>query len=377
MNRKLPIRNKMVLTAGPSITKKEINYVLDAVKNGWNFHWSDYLERFEKTLAVYLGVKHTLSVSHGTSALHLAMLSLNIGPGDEVIVPDTTYIACANVVRYVGAAPVFADVDRVTWCLDPDSVERNITKKTKAILPVWMYGNAPDMNRIMKIARRHNLFVVEDSCPGLGTVYKGKKAGSIGDIGVFSFQGAKIAVMGEGGAFVTNNMEFYKRAQLLCKGGMDPNRQFWVTDVGYMYKLSNLQAALGLAQVERIEALVARKRQIFKWYQERLSDIPHITMNKELDGVKSNMWMSSIIIQPDSPISRDQLRDELKKRMIDTRPFFFPITMFPIYKNKSAKERNPNSYHIGLNGINLPSGVERTEKDIDYVCKHIHDIFGL
>ena len=366
--------DRMILTAGPSITKLEVGYVLDAVKNGWNWHWSDYLERFEKALAGYLGVKYVLPVSHGTGALHLAMLALNIGPGDEVIIPDTTYIACANVVRYVGAVPVFADVDRATWCLDPDSVERNITKRTKVILPVWMYGNAPDMDGIMEIARRRNLFVVEDSCPALGTTYKGRKAGAIGDIGVFSFQGAKIAVMGEGGAFVTNSGELYERAQLLCKGGMDPNRQFWVKDIGYMYKLSNLQAALGLAQVERIEELVIRKRQIFGWYQERLSNVPSISINREPPGVRSNMWMSSVVLAEDAPGNRDWFRAELKDRLVDTRPFFFPITMFPIYANPRASSLNPNSYFVGLQGVNLPSGVERTEEEIDYVARQIREI---
>ncbi|MBI2454402.1 MAG: DegT/DnrJ/EryC1/StrS family aminotransferase [Parcubacteria group bacterium] len=366
--------DRMILTAGPSITKLEEGYVLDAVRHGWNWHWSDYLERFEKKLAEYLGVKHVLPVSHGTGALHLAMLALNIGPGDEVIIPDTTYIACANVVKYVGATPVFADVDRATWCLDPDSVERNITRRTRAILPVWMYGNAPDMDGIMEIAQRHGLFVVEDSCPALGTIYKGKKAGAIGDIGVFSFQGAKIAVMGEGGAFITNSDEFYERAQLLCKGGMDPSRQFWVKDVGYMYKLSNLQAALALAQIERIEELVARKRQIFGWYQEQLSGISAISINREPHGVRSNMWMSSVVLAEDVPASRDWFRTELKNRLIDTRPFFFPITMFPIYSNPRASGLNPNSYFVGLQGVNLPSGVERTKEEIDYIGRQIREL---
>ena len=377
MKDKLAIRDAMILTAGPSISQKEIDYVLDAVKTGWNFHWSDYLRKFEKALAAYEGTEHALAVSHGTAALHLALAVFGVGPGDEVIVPDLTYVACSNVVRYLGAKPVFADVDRETWCLDPKSVEKLITSKTKAIMPVWMYGNAPDMDAIMAIAKKHKLYVIEDSCPALGTTYKNKKAGSIGDVGAFSFQGAKIAVMGEGGGFVTNRKDFMDQAMSLYDHGRDENRQFWAKQFGYMYELSGVQAALGLAQVERIEELVAKKRQIFKWYFDRLSSIKYFSLNKELPGVCSNMWMPSIVLHKDAPISRDDLRVELKKRMIDTRPFFFPITMFPIYEDKQAAVRNPNAYYLSANGLNLPSGFERTEEDVDYIASHIKDILGV
>lgn len=364
----------MILTAGPSITERERGCVADAVANGWNQHWGDYLRRFEKALADYLGVKHVLAVSHGTAALHLAMRLFDIRPGDEVIVPDITYVACANVVRYMGATPVFADVDSRTWCLSPGSVEKNLTPRTRAIMPVWMYGNAPDMDEIMAIARKYNLFVVEDSCPALGTIYKDKKAGAIGDIGAFSFQGAKIAATGEGGALVTNNTDFYERARSVYDHGVDHGRQFWAREVGYMYEMSNVQAALGLAQVERIEELVEAKRRIFEWYRTRLAGVSFVRMNLELRGVRSNMWMSSIVLQDNAPVTRDQMRAELRNRLVDTRPFFFPITMFPMYIDQQGSRRNPHSYFVGLHGINLPSGVMLTEEIVDYVAKQVREI---
>ncbi len=367
--------DKLILTAGPSITARERLYATDAVLNGWNFHLDDYVVRFEKVLSDYVGTKHCLGLTKGTHALHLALVLFGVGPGDEVIVPDMTYVACSNVVEYTGARPVFVDIDPVSWCIDPDIIEGAITSRTRAIMPVWMYGSCPRMEEIMDIAKKYNLLVIEDSCPALGTIYKGKKAGAWGHIGAFSFQGAKIAVMGEGGALVTNITEWDEHARSLYDHGKDFQRQFWHNEIGFMYELSNLQAALGLAQVERIEELVAKKRRIFQWYQQRFRNVPQdiFKMNHEPDGARVNYWMTSIVLGKKSPLQRDELRKALKECNIDTRQFFYPISMLPMYVGK-IKTDNPNAYYVGLNGINLPSGVWLNEEIVDYISQHVKQL---
>lgn len=365
----------MILTAGPSISKKEIRYVLDAVKNGWDFHLDDYILKFEESFAKYLGVKYALFVTSGTAALHLAMRVLNIGPDDEIIVPDQTFIACANVVKWVGATVVFADVEEDTWCLNPESFKKAITKKTKAVMPVYAYGQPPKMDEIRKIAKEHNIFVVEDACPAVGSLYKGKRAGSLSDIGAFSFQGAKILATGEGGMFVTNNKSYYEKAMSLRTHGRDFTKTFWHNDIGYMYRMPNVQAALGLAQLERIDEFVDKKRKIFSWYYKKLSGVNGIRMNDINNWSETNYWMSSIVLEKKFRFSRDMLRAELQNKKIDTRPFFYPISMFPMYKSKK-KTNTPISYHLGLNGINLPSGIKLTKEKIDYIASSVIELLN-
>lgn len=358
----------MILTAGPSISSKEIRYVTDAVKNGWNFHYRDYIDRFEKAFAKYIGVKYALTVSSGTAALHLAMLGCGITKGDEVIIPEITFVASANAVRYVGATPVFVDVEPDTWCIDPASVERAITKKTKAIMPVHIYGHPANMIAINRIAKKYKLKVIEDACPSIGAQVKGKKTGSMSDAAVFSFQGAKALVTGEGGMFLTNDKTIFEKAQYYGNHAKDHAKMFWHTDIGYMYRMTNLQAALGLAQLARVDEFIKKKRIIFSWYRNRLKDVPGIRLNYEAPWAKSLYWMSSVVLEEDARISRDILMAELKKRMIDTRPFFYPISMFPMYTKKFYAKRNPVSYWVGTHGINLPSGLMLTKTTVEYVA---------
>lgn len=360
------VPSKTILTAGSSISKKEISYVLDAVKNGWNEHAFDYLHRFEKAFASYIGVKHALATSGGTGALWLGLATLGVGPGDEVIVPEITYFACSDVVMLLGAKPVFVDVLKDTWCMDPKSLKSAITSKTKAIMPVHIYGNPAEMDEIMSIARKHKLKVVEDACPAIGAQYHKRSPGSFGQFGAFSFQGAKIMVTGVGGMLVSDDDELFEKAVYLNDHGEAKNyKKFWQTSVGYEFEMSNLQAALGLAQLERIDTFVAKKRQIFDWYYKRLRKVEGLSLNSERPGTKSNRWMSSIILDKDFGIERDQLREEMKKRKIDTRPFFYPISMFPMY----IEQKTPVAHHIGLRGINLPSGLQITEEEVDYISR--------
>jgi perosamine synthetase len=362
--------DKLILTAGPSISNKEVKYVLDAVKNGWNDQYNHYIKKFEKTFADYIGVKHAWSTSSGTGALHVAVLALDIKRGDEVIIPEITFAASANVVEYVGAKPVFVDVERDTWTIDPNEIEKKITKKTKAIMPVHIYGNVADMDPIKKIAKKYGLKVIEDACPSVGAEYKGKRTGSLSDIAGFSFQGAKAMVTGEGGMVVTNSDDLYEKASYWGNHAKDRNKAFWHTDVGYMYRMANLLAALGLAQIERNDVFVAKKRKIFSWYKKRLGDIEGLSMNVEREGTKSIYWMSSIVLDRDFGLTRDELMARLKEEKIDTRPFFYPLSMFPMWK----EQKTPNAHHVGLNGINLPSGVNLTEEQVDFVAKTIRRI---
>ena len=369
-----PERNaghELILTAGPSICAREASYALDAARFGWNHHWADYIKKFESSFAEYLGVKHALSFSCCTGALHLALLSLGIGPGDEVIVPDLTWVATANSVLYTGATPVFADIDPQTWCISHASIQACITERTKAIMPVHLYGHPAPMDKIMALAREHELFVVEDAAPAIGAEHKGQKTGTFGDLAAFSFQGAKLVVAGEGGMLVTNNEELYQRVYSLWDQGRQPGT-FWIQKNGWKYKMSNIQAAIGLGQLEHVDELIEAKRRIFRWYDNGLKGIPYLRLCYEPKGTRSIYWMSSILLDSKSPIGRDQLRDELRKRNIDTRNVFPAISQYPIWPKKQSPQ--PMAKMVGDHAINLPSGVCLREEQVAYVCGCLKNI---
>lgn len=354
---------KTILTAGPSITEKEISYVTDAVTNGWNQHWGDYINKFEKSFAEYVGTKHALATSSCTGALHLILAGLGIQPGDEVIVPEITWIATASAACYMGAKPVFVDVEPDTWCMDPVALEKAITPRTKAIMPVHIYGHPANMPEIMRIAEKHGIDIVEDAAPSLGANIQGKRTGSFGRAAAFSFQGAKIMVTGEGGMLVTNDTPLYEKIKGLWDHGRDPHKTFWNSSIGFKYKMSNIQAALGLAQLERIEELVEKKREIYRWYAAGLKDCPHIQLNAERPGCRNIMWMTSIILSDKAPLSRDELMKKLKEANIDSRPFFYPMSVFPMFETAHS----PVAERLSRGGINLPSGHNLTREQVDYV----------
>ena len=281
-----------ILTAGPSISNREVNYVRDAAANGWNHRHSDYLTRFENTFADYVGSKYAMATSSCSGALHLSLLAIGVGPGDEVIVPDVTWVATASAVMYTGAKPVFADINTDDWTINLDSIKGLINEKTKAIIPVHLYGYGAAMVQIMELARENNLHVVEDAAPAIGTEIGGKRAGTFGDFGCFSFQGAKLLVTGEGGMLVTDNEELFKRAKKDQDHGRKPGT-FWIDELGHKYKMNNITAALGLAQIERADNQIFRKRRINRWYTEKLSDIGTISFQKESQNARSICWMTS------------------------------------------------------------------------------------
>ncbi|MBN1404572.1 MAG: aminotransferase class I/II-fold pyridoxal phosphate-dependent enzyme [Opitutales bacterium] len=361
---------EMILTAGPSISQRESSYAYDAAKYGWNNQWSKYLSSFESAFAKYVGVKYALATSSGTGALHLSLAALGIGPGDEVIVPDITWVATANAVLYVGATPIFADIDRDTWLVDPASIEAKVTPRTKAIMVVHLYGHACDMDRIGAIARKHDLHIVEDAAPSIGAQYKGRHTGSFGSFACFSFQGAKLSVTGEGGMLLTNDDRLYERAYEIWNQGRNPGT-FWIRTNGLKYKMSNVQAAIGLGQLERIDALVEAKRRIFRWYEEGLDGVPHLALCREPEETRSIYWMSSICLDESSPMSRDELAKHLKALNVDTRPVFPAISQYPIWPLRQPPL--PVAKFVGDHAMNLPSGVCLSHEQVQYVCRCIRE----
>jgi perosamine synthetase len=286
---------KFIPVSEPTITEKEIEYVMQAVKSGWVSSLGEYINKFEDEFAKFVGTKYALTVSNGTVGLHLALVSLGIKEGDEVIVPDLTFIATANAVKYTGAKPVFADIDKETWCISPDDIKKKITSKTKAIIPVHLYGHPVDMDPILKIAKEYNLYVIEDCAESHGAEYKGKKVGSIGHCGVFSFYGNKIITTGEGGMITTNDEKIYEKARYLRDHAMSKEKRYWHTEIGYNYRLTNIQAALGLAQLERIDEIIQKKKEIFNWYQEGLKGLENIKLNPEKEWAKNVYWMVCLV----------------------------------------------------------------------------------
>ena len=350
----------------PSITELEISLVNDAVKNGWGSKCYEYISQFEKDFAKYQGSEYALATSSCTGAIHLSLMAMGLKEGDEVIVPDITWIASVEPVLYIGAKPVFVDVMKDTWCIDPAKIEASITDKTKGIIVVHLYGNLVEMDAIKTIAQKHNLWILEDAAEGLGSEYKGQKAGSIGDIGVFSFHGTKTMTTGEGGILVTNNETYIERARILNDHGRNPKigKTFWMEEYGYKYKMSNLQAALGCAQISRMDELVEKKRLIFSWYKELLKDV-NGQLNPEATHTKNSYWLPTIILSEEYNFEREAFFVFSKKNNIDSRPFFYPLSSLPMFTKIDA---NIVSYTIYERGINLPSFHDITYEQVQRVC---------
>ena len=368
-----------LFVSGPSITEKEIQYVTDAVTRCWYGNANLYHDRFEKAFAAYVGRRYAIALPSCTSAIHLSLSALGVGPGDEVIVPETTWIASAAPIQYVGAMPVFADIDRQTWCLSAESVAACITPQTKAIIPVDLYGNMPDMDALSQVARAHGIALIEDAAEAIGSEYQGKRAGSFGDTSVFSFHGSKTLTTGEGGMLLTDREDIYRRALILRDHGRLPgDRLFFNAEVAFKYKMSSMQAALGLAQLERIDELVARKREIFSWYAEALDEVEDIALNYQGPDTKNTYWMVTVILDPKYNLKKERVMALLDERGIDSRPFFYPLSAIPAYTDYpqavSARQRNQVSYGLSPYGINLPSGLYLTQEKVKYVADSLKDI---
>lgn len=358
----------------PSITDLEVGYAADAAANGWGEHCYDYIHRFEEQFRRHLGVRHAIATSSGTGALHLGLAGLNIGVGDEVILGDINWIASAAPIAHLGATPVLVDVLADSWCLDPAAVEAAITPRTKAIMAVHLYGNLCDMDALAAIAQRHNLPLIEDAAEAVGSIWHGRRAGSMGTFGAFSFHGTKTITTGEGGIFVTDDDALYERVLTLSNHGRsrDESRQFWPRQMGFKYKMSNLQAAIGCAQLERIDELVAGKRSVFEHYSRRLHDLP-LRMNPEPPGTVNGFWMPTIVVDADVPFDREALLASFKAANIDGRSFFWPLSSLPMFKPCPA---HAVSHSLSARALNLPSYHDLSPGEIDRVVAYVIAAIG-
>jgi len=369
-----------VPVAGPWITERELKYVADAAQNDWYGGAGQALKKFEQAFAADVGVAHAIAVPHCTAALHLALHAFGVGPGDEVVVPDITWVATAAPIYYVGATPVFADVDPVSWCVTAESIERVLTPKTRAIIVVDLYGAMPDMPAIRELAKRRGIPILEDAAQSIGASLDGRRAGSFGDIATFSFHGSKTLTTGEGGMLTTNDPDHYARCLFLRDHGRPPGsfRLFITTEVGYKYKMSSLQAAFGLAQLERLEELITKKRQIFSWYEERLRDVPGITLNYEAPGSRHTYWMVTILTDRKFGFNHLSMMDHFDKLGVETRPFFHPLSSLPAFASapdaELARTRNVHSYDISPRGLNLPSALMLDEAQVDRACNAVRSL---
>lgn len=364
------MKNKIIHIASPVFNGNEKKYVDDCIDTTWISSIGKYIKEFEKKFAEFIGVKYALACCNGTVALHLPLLAYGIKPGDEIIVPTLTYIATANAVRYCGGTPVFVDSEPETWNIDPNKIEEKITKKTRGIIVVHLYGHPVNMDPIMKIAEKYKLFVIEDAAEAHGAKYKNKVVGSIGHIGTFSFFGNKIITTGEGGMVVTNNKKLAEKIKILKEQGMDPKRRYWFIKVGYNYRMTNVQAALGLAQLEKINWHMRMRRKVAELYYNNLKPLSQlIELPIEKEWARHSFWMFSILLKNSVKISRDRFMQLLLMDGIETRPVFYPVTDMPPYKN--ITEKFPIAKKIAARGINIPTHAGLTKQDIQYISKII------
>ena len=363
--------------AQPDLTGNEAKYVLECIESGWVSSQGAFVGRLESEFGRFIDIPHVAAVSSGTGALHLALVALGIGPGDEVIVPSLTFIATANAVRYVGATPVFAECDPVTWTLSPASVQQCISTHTRAVIPVHLYGHPADMDELSAIARSHGLFVVEDAAQAHGALYKGRPAGALSDIAAFSLFGNKVITSGEGGLVATRSAELDEKVRLFRDQGLAKNTRtsfhYWHSVVGFNYGMSNMQAAVAVAQLERIEEFVERRRSVFKRYASLLADCRYLEFAHEMPWARSNFWMTSLLVRPDAPLSRDDLVDALRAEGVDSRPFFYPIHSLPPY---NTGQRLPITEDLAARGLNLPSSTRLPEDAIIRITETIKRLLG-
>lgn len=360
---------KRIPLAGPVLNGNERKYVLDCIDTGWISANGKYVNEFESSFADFCGVKHAISCANGTVALHLPLLAYGIEPGDEIIIPSFTYIATANAIKYCGATPVLVDSEENTWNMDPDKIEEKINPRTKGIIVVHLYGHPVDMDPIMEIARKHNLFVIEDAAEAHGAEYKNKVVGSIGHVGTFSFFGNKIISTGEGGMITTNDNELAAKMRLLRGQGMDPNKRYWFNVVGYNYRMTNLQAAVGLGQLENIRWHLDQRRRVANAYIEKFSQYSNLfELQPEMAWAKHSYWMVSVLLSDNIKAERDEIMQLLEEDGIETRPLFYPMHHLPPYYENNVY---PVADQVSARGFNIPTNATLTDEDIEYICNRV------
>jgi len=363
---------KRIPVAQPTLNGNEKKYVIDCLDTNWISSVGRYITAFEESFALFCGIKHAIATNNGTTALHLALVAMDLQPGDEVIIPTVTYIATANAVRYCGATPVLVDVHADTMNIDPADVERKITSRTRGIIPVHLYGHPAEMDAINAIAKKHGLWVVEDAAEAHGAEVSGRKVGTMGTCATFSFFGNKIVTTGEGGMVTTNDDALAAKLRLFRGQGMDLARRYWFPVIGYNYRMTNIQAAIGLAQMETIEKSISDRAQIAAWYDEALKDLKdHIVLPKSVESIKQVYWMYNIFLREGDARRRDGVMRELDEMGIETRPVFYPMHVLPPYKEDTAY---PVADRWAQRGINLPTYQALTKADVERVASSLKEV---
>jgi len=358
----------MIPVAEPSLGEEELNNVVEAIKSGWISSKGKFIPEFEEKLAAYCGTKYGVATSNGTVALHLALATLEIKEGDEVVVPTLTFAATANAVIYTGAKPVLVDSAPDYWCIDPEEIGKAVTPKTRAIMPVHLYGHPCDMDPIMDIANRHNLYIIEDAAEAHGAEYKGRKVGSFADIACFSFYGNKIITTGEGGMCLTNDESLAVKMRILRDHGMNPQKRYWHDVVGFNYRMTNMQAAVGVAQLNKLDKFVEKKREVAGLYSSLLNSVEGVSLPPEMPWAKNVYWMYSILVQDSFGMDRDELMRRLELKGIETRPLLAPLHLMPPYKKS---ESIAVAEELASRGISLPSSVNLTAEQTRYIANAI------
>jgi perosamine synthetase len=360
----------------PTLGEKEAEYVMDCLRTKWISSAGSYVDRFERAFAEVTGTKHAVSCSNGTTALHLALLGLGLQPGDEVLVPTLTFVACANAVVYCQATPVFVDLEPDIWCIDPARIETHITDKTRAIIAVHLRGHPAAMDAIMALARKHGLWVIEDAAQAHGARANGRPVGSIGDVGTFSFFGNKMLTTGEGGMVTTNDDGVAERIRLLKNQGMTQAHRYWHPVVGYNYRLTNIQAAIGLAQVERLHDQLHRHREVAAWYREELAGVEGLSWQQERAWANHAWWQFVVIVDESFAPDRDSVLKQLQDAGIDARRIYYPMHQQPIFKNV-AKGMFPVADRLAARAVCLPTWAELPREDVRLVCQRLLQCRGV
>jgi perosamine synthetase len=368
-----PERRAFIPVAEPSLGEREVELVADAVRSGWVSSIGEYVTAFEDELASRCGVTHAIATSNGTTALHLALAVAGISAEDEVIVPSLTFVATAAAVRYLGATPVFADSDPAHWCVDPEDVARRITSRTHGLVAVDLYGHPADMDALAELAAEHDLVLVEDAAEALGADYRGRPAGGLGLLGILSFYGNKLNTTGEGGAVLTDDDRLAERARLLRDHAMDPHRRYWHGEIGFNYRITNMQAALGVAQLERLDQVLARKREIAAVYRAGLQDVADVSIQEEAGWATSSWWMTTLRIDGRSGVDRDELAIRLRAAGVDSRPTFVPLHLLPHLAQPGPL---PVAEAVGAEGISLPSSASLSDSELEHVIAAVRSAMG-
>jgi len=368
-----------IFAAGPSITQIEVNAVLDAVSNGWYERSYDYCERFQRDFAAYHGRRYALMTPNCTTAIHLLLAGLGLGEGDEVIAPECTWIGSTAGISYQRATPVFCDIEPDTWCIDPASVERAITPRTKAIIAVDLFGNMPRMELLQAIADRHGVPLIEDAAEAVGSTYRGRKAGSFGIASTFSFHRTKTITTGEGGMLLLDDDRLFERCSFLRDHGRRKDGPaYWNFEVTFKYMPFNVQAALGWAQLQRIEELVSIKRHHLQTYRSLLAGVLDLQLNHEPEGGRNGAWITGLVFGSSHGVTKQDALRELPPMGIPARPFFYPLSSMPAYGSRGSEmcHRNPVAYDISSRAINLPGAMNMTDEQLQFVCDRIRRFLG-